>query len=1492
MKWSWVRRWRSAWFSPTPKSRRPRREGAVRPCVEELETRLAPSVDVSFGALNNLVVQDSGPPHAPDTVAIRQVAGSQQLQLVLNNGMPGPEQFTTSSPGVILSGAGNTTATIDTSLASNHIDILNVNLTTPGDRVIFGSLTTVPPLNFLNLVSIDVQQASEIDVNGKLQLGGSGGVTLNANNPTLSSGGIIIDPGAGITTDGGNITLTGQSSINGSNVYGVELRGANLATNTGNITLTGASGGLGANNSGDIGVHILDGVDASSIHHNSTITSTTGNISITGTGGGGGAIGGFNYGVDLLRGSLIQLTGASTMASISIHGTGGFGASSDDGVLIDQSTVTAAFGAIEIDGLGGNGAGGGLLGVSMQNGAQVTSTGVGAGAATITLNGTGGSGGDNDNGVELTGTKTLVTSVDGDIQINGSGGSGDSRARGVFIYNDAQVQSTGSAQVTINGTGGIGTFYDYGVEIGDGTSGGQVTSTDGTIAITGTGGGSTILGSAGDNFGILVQSGSVISSTTGTAAIVLTGLGGVGTFVAGLNEVGDNIGIEITDPDTLISSTISGDIEIFGSGGGTGDSNFGILIQNDSIISSTGTGRIAISGAGSYYGTNNNVGVIVAGSDQPTTITSVSGDIFINGSGGGPYGGSGFNNQGVLLKLGAQITSTGTVPGSSANIEINGHGGDGAHDNQGVRMIGNPGGPTTEVVSAEGAVTIFGTSGNGTAGMNHNNGVQLEAGAVVQSTDLATLTILGACAQDGDSANVGVELTDLETLVTATFGDIDIEGIGPDFGTGDDNLGVLIKDGAQVSSTGMGAKVGDIFIAGTGGVGNNNGYGIELLGSAAGTPAVTTVDGDITLFGSGDGLGNNNIGVYLSQGIVQSTGIGSFGAIILNGASCGCGADGNSGVVLVNTSSVTSVDAFIHVEGFGAGSGANNDGVDVSQSTIDATGTGDVTVAGAATTFSGTGRGVLIQQSSSIGDAGSGVVDIQGEGAGEVDIQWDNLTIQKTGGSYTFDGSTLSTVGLTLKSGPYTADINACACFGITFQGFLEVDSGVPLTFTTADLAQLGTVTTVLGQIVAPNGVQVNPGLLQGAGDVNAPILVMPGGTVAPGLTASTGILTGGGATIFLPGSTFAVRLDGLTPGSGYDQLDLTDPTITGANLDLSVALASSGGSFTILHSLTPIVGAFAGLPEGAVFARNGQLFQITYQGGAGDDIVLTRLLPVVNPPSQDVSNQFLNPLLVQILFGRSEISTNLAAVILETEPATGSPSGVLQPGTSSGANFNRIGYGDITGQGLIAGVVQDGGEDVDLAGQPVVLEELTGATWAPVRQTTLDDRGTFAFPDLPAGTYRVQLQLSVGRVVPIQGDGIIRLSPTGQAYLPLKLVGPQSRGAQGAPPDQAAAREAPLSPDECWRDAAALSSGAFLGDDPAGTIRDQVFAWQPVAAAEETTPQRDRAFAQPEEAWSQAAQTLLAASLATLGQYHTRHNSFLEIRHRSPAGCWPRSNW
>jgi hypothetical protein len=95
------------------------------------------------------------------------------------------------------------------------------------------------------------------------------------------------------------------------------------------------------------------------------------------------------------------------------------------------------------------------------------------------------------------------------------------------------------------------------------------------------------------------------------------------------------------------------------------------------------------------------------------------------------------------------------------------------------------------------------------------------------------------------------------------------------------------------------------------------------------------------------------------------------------------------------------------------------------------------------------------------------------------------------------------------------------------------------------------------------------------------------------------------------------IEIGGLDPGF-FDQLQVGGSVKLGGVLNLSLVngfVPTVGETFTIVDNLDasgvdPVVGVFAGLDEGAVFTVGGSKFQITYQGGTGNDVVLTIVDP------------------------------------------------------------------------------------------------------------------------------------------------------------------------------------------------------------------------------------------------------------------------------------------
>lgn len=135
-------------------------------------------------------------------------------------------------------------------------------------------------------------------------------------------------------------------------------------------------------------------------------------------------------------------------------------------------------------------------------------------------------------------------------------------------------------------------------------------------------------------------------------------------------------------------------------------------------------------------------------------------------------------------------------------------------------------------------------------------------------------------------------------------------------------------------------------------------------------------------------------------------------------------------------------------------------------------------------------------------------------------------------------------------------------------------------------------------------------GTLGGTGRVAETLSATGGGTVAPGL--SPGQLTSQGRVTWNAGTTFAIELNGTAPGTGHDRLNAAgDITLGGAKLAVSVGFTPAlGAAFTVVRNTSgrPVVGTFAGLPEGAFLAvPGGFIFQITYVSG-GNSITLTRV--------------------------------------------------------------------------------------------------------------------------------------------------------------------------------------------------------------------------------------------------------------------------------------------
>ncbi|HEX2746563.1 MAG TPA: choice-of-anchor D domain-containing protein [Verrucomicrobiales bacterium] len=162
--------------------------------------------------------------------------------------------------------------------------------------------------------------------------------------------------------------------------------------------------------------------------------------------------------------------------------------------------------------------------------------------------------------------------------------------------------------------------------------------------------------------------------------------------------------------------------------------------------------------------------------------------------------------------------------------------------------------------------------------------------------------------------------------------------------------------------------------------------------------------------------------------------------------------------------------------------------------------------------------------------------------------------------------------------------------------------------------------------IATPNtaSVRIVGGVLEGGGQVHDITGTASGGAVGPGrpgATADVGTTAVLGCTrVTLNAATsFVVDISGTVAGSGYDVLSVAAGTSTGqvalnnAKLVLrekdTVSIPPAANLLILDNDGTDAVsGTFAGLPQGAVVSSDRGSYTISYTGGTGNDIVLTRI--------------------------------------------------------------------------------------------------------------------------------------------------------------------------------------------------------------------------------------------------------------------------------------------
>ena len=239
----------------------------------------------------------------------------------------------------------------------------------------------------------------------------------------------------------------------------------------------------------------------------------------------------------------------------------------------------------------------------------------------------------------------------------------------------------------------------------------------------------------------------------------------------------------------------------------------------------------------------------------------------------------------------------------------------------------------------------------------------------------------------------------------------------------------------------------------------------------------------------------------------------------------------------------------------------------------------------------------------------------------------------------TIDGAGIVGIGLISGSGPVIKNGTGAGGIitasgysgGITLHdGFFVVDANIP-----------NSPIDIQGPVLSGT-----PGLsgFGGTGTVGATSVAS--GVISAGtLNSPTGILNISGGIGFTTNGAYVCKIGGTTPGAnGHDQLNVTGSVNLNnaalAPIPWNGFQAAVGDTFVIIKNdgSDPVNGTFLNLPEGAVFADQlGIPFQITYLGGDGNDVAITRIAPasisgtitygnaIGAPTPRFVSNVFLS---------------------------------------------------------------------------------------------------------------------------------------------------------------------------------------------------------------------------------------------------------------------------
>jgi len=443
------------------------------------------------------------------------------------------------------------------------------------------------------------------------------------------------------------------------------------------------------------------------------------------------------------------------------------------GITMNGTWITTVNGNISLNGHGGDNQAS-TQGILLTNQALITTTN-----GAITLKGTAYHLSECE-GIKVD-SSVISTTGRGTIHMTGKGGgtyNGASTDRpwgirvlpssDVGVKSEIKSTAVGGGSITLIGYGDVATGDDrlFGVDL----EGGELTTVDGNIYITGNG---------GTDFWSGLQAHGVEFGGDGQDHFTVTSTGQGTINISGTSGYNAGIGVLISaDTGSTITSSY-GDINITGiSTAHDVSSNYGIYVGQQSLIQSLQTANITLTGTGSGTGTTDqNHGITL---EDSCRILTKDGSIVLNGQAGDATGNS---NIGIQI-INDHIRSTG-----KGDITLNGTGGDSVGTgNSGISANGG------DIQSqGSGNIYLYGTGkGSGLA----CNGIDMGNNSDITATGSGSITIVATGSTYGGNGSNGLDIADI-SVISTTSGTITITATGG----GASNDGLYIQSG-RIFSTG------------------------------------------------------------------------------------------------------------------------------------------------------------------------------------------------------------------------------------------------------------------------------------------------------------------------------------------------------------------------------------------------------------------------------------------------------------------------------------------------------------------------------------------------------------------------------------------------------------------------------------------------------------------------------------------------------------------